>query len=78
MRKRTRRIRALARRYGHFGMTDVHNTTAGVRKLVGDNPMVAAMAMGGALGAISAGMSPGSAALIGAATGIAVEQALKK
>lgn len=68
----------MRRRYGHFGMSDVHNATAGIRKLASDNPAVAAAVIGGTVAAVTAGMSPGPAALAGAAAGIAVQQATRK
>ena len=73
-----RRGRALRRRYGHFGMADIHKGTADLRKLASDNPLVTAAAVGAAGGALTAGMTTGSAALIGAMAGIAVEEAVKK
>jgi hypothetical protein len=69
---------ALAKRYGHFDMGKVHKATADVRKLASDNPLVAAALVGSGIGAIGAGMTLGGAALVGAAAGIAVEQALTK
>lgn len=78
MAKKSKKGRALRRRHGHFGMKDIHDATSGVRKLAADNPMVAAAAIGASVAALSTGMTPGGAALAGAAAGIAVQQATKK
>jgi hypothetical protein len=59
-------------------MADIHHGTAGVRKLATDNPEVAAAAIGAASAALVAGMKPGTAAMIGAVTGIAAQQAVRK
>ena len=78
MSKKSKRGRALRRRHGHFGMKDIHDATSGIRKLASDNPVVAAAAIGAAVASVSAGMSPGGAALAGAAAGVAVQQATRK
>jgi len=78
MSKRRKRGRALARRYGHFGMQDIHSATANLRKIAQDNPAVTAAALGASASALASGMGSGTAALLGAVAGIAVEQATRK
>ncbi len=78
MSKRSRRGRALRRRHGHFGMADVHSGTAGIRKLMSDNPEVTAAAIGATTAALVVGMGRGAAMAVGAAAGVAVQQATRK
>jgi hypothetical protein len=77
MSKRKRGL-ALRRRYGHFGLKDIQEGTAGIRKLAADNPLVTAAAIGATIGAVSAGMTPASAAAVGSVAGVAVQQAMKR
>lgn len=72
---RRRRGRALRRRYGHFGMKDIKDAGSGLSKLTKEHPAVTAAAVGAATGAVAAGVGAGGAAIIGAAAGIAVQQA---
>lgn len=73
-----RRMRALARRYGHASMAQVHSVVADVRKLARDNAFATAGLVGAGAGAIMAGQTAGAAAIIGAVTGVAVEEITKK
>ena len=76
MSKRSRKGRAMRRRhYGHFGFKEIHDSTAGVRKIFSDNPAAAAAIVGGTVAAVAAGLPPAHAALAGAAAGVAVQQA---
>lgn len=74
----SRRGRSLRRRYGHFGLTDVKDAAGNLRAMARDNPEVTAAALGASAGALAAGMGTGTAALVGAAAGIAVEQAVRR
>jgi hypothetical protein len=75
---RRKRGRALRRRYGHFGLDDVNSGALKIRQLAGNNPEITAAAIGGASAALAAGMTPGTAAMLGAVAGVAVQQATKK
>jgi hypothetical protein len=69
---------ALARRYGHASMAQVHSATADLRKLARDNAAVTAGVLGAAAGAVSSELGVGTAALVGAVAGVAIEMTLKK
>ena len=73
-----RRARGLARRYGHSAMTAVHGFTADIRKLATDNKLATAGLVGAAAGAITTGLGVGAAALVGAVSGIAIEEVTHK
>ena len=77
-RKKGHARHALGHRYGHFGMKDLEEGAAGIKRLVSSNPLIAAAAAGAGVGALSAGMSPSSAAAVGAVAGVAIQQAMKK
>lgn len=68
---------ALARRYGH-SMAQVHSAIADVRKLAADNPIVTAGLVGAGAGAVIAGMSATSAAVVGAVAAVGIEEATKR
>lgn len=68
---------ALRRRYGHFGMADVENGVAHIRRLATDNPTVTAAVFGATSAALASGMPTGAAAVLGATAAIAVEKASK-
>ena len=74
MMPKRKRKSALRRRYGrahgHFGIADIRAAGGHVRQFVAENPALTAAALGGAVGATAAGISPGAAALVGAATGV--------
>lgn len=78
MSKKRKKGKALSRRYGHFGMADIHKASSGVRKFGADHPYVAGAALGAVAGAIAAGAPPTTAALAGAVVGIAAQEATRK
>jgi outer membrane lipoprotein SlyB len=69
-----RRKHSLAKRYGHMSMKAVEDVTSSIRKIAKDNPEVTAIAAGGAVGALAAGMGPGTGALLGAAAAWGAEK----
>lgn len=69
-----KRRRGLAKRFGHFGMKQVEDATASIRKLAKDNPDVTAVGIGAGVGAMAAGLGVGTAALLGGAAGYGVEK----
>jgi outer membrane lipoprotein SlyB len=76
--KKSKRKRALARRYGHFNMGDVNKASGAVKRFTHDHPLVAGAAMGAAATAVTAGSSPATAALVGAIAGVAAQEATKR
>jgi outer membrane lipoprotein SlyB len=67
-----RRRSKLAKRYGRFSAKDVRLAADRLRHFIERNPEVAAAALGGTVAAISAGagVGPGTAAIVGATTGV--------
>lgn len=59
-------------------MAAVHNTVAEVRKLARDNAPITAAVLGAGAGAIMSSQGTGAAAIIGAVTGVAIEEVTKK
>jgi hypothetical protein len=78
LRKFRRKAGALRRRYGHFGMAEVNNAAAGVRKFASDNAPITAAVVGAAGGALAGGLGAGAGALVGAVAGVGIEEATKK
>jgi len=77
-RKRKKKSKALAKRYGHFGMANVNRAGGAVRQFAHDHPLVAGAAIGGAAAAIAAGAPVKTAALIGAIAGIGAQETTKR
>jgi hypothetical protein len=76
--KHKRRSRALARRYGHFGMADVNKASAKIKQFANAHPLAAGAAIGATAGAIAAGTPASTAALVGAIAGVAAQEATGK
>lgn len=66
------------KRYGHMSMEQVSHNATELRKVARENAPVTAAAVGAAAGALAAGVGVAPAAIIGAVTGVAIEEVTKK